>query len=400
MKNYDSLSYSESLKQGQLLHGAFIFTVLLGYFVTFGRMDIPLSDPRAIALIVTAVLYCVIGVLGFEWVERREDHKWFLLYFAVQVALASGAIWISPIFSALWLMVLPLVSHAVMVYSLRWTPVIIVVAIGVFVLPSGILVGDEDATGTLLGLVSGVLFVIVFTRVLVQALASRQEIQRLADRLEALNQQLREYAVQAEELATSKERNRLAREIHDSLGHYLTVINVQLEAARAVLDSDRDAAFQALEKAQSLAKDGLSEVRRSVAALRASPMQDRPLPSAIEGLLEECRAAGIQSELQVSGEVRELPAQIEHALYRVTQEGLTNVRRHARASSVKVKLDYDAAGGVALIISDNGVGVDLENLEEGFGLFGLRERVHMLNGRVTLQSTEPKGSSLEVFIPV
>jgi len=381
------------------LHGAFVFTVLLGYFVTFGRIDVPLSDPISIALIVIAVLYCVIGVLGFEWVERREDRRWFLLYFAVQVALASVAIWISPIFSALWLMVLPLVSHAVMVYSVRWTPVIIAVAIGVFVLPSGILINDEDATGTLLGLVSGVIFVVVFTRVVVQADTSRQEVQRLADRLEAVNQQLREYAVQAEELATSKERNRLAREIHDSLGHYLTVINVQLEAARAVLDSDQQAAYQALEKAQTLAKDGLSEVRRSVAALRASPMEGRPLTTAIERLVEECQESGIRCEWKVSGEVRELPAQIEHAIYRAVQEGLTNVRKHARASCVKVQLDYAAENEISLLIEDNGVGVDLDKDEDGFGLFGLRERVHLLNGRVSLHGAKPDGARLEVVIP-
>jgi signal transduction histidine kinase len=336
--------------------------------------------------------------MGFEWIERREDRRWFLLYFAVQISLASVAIWISPIFSALWLMVLPLVSHAAMVYSTRWIPLIIAVAIGVFVLPSGILVNDEDATGTLLGLVSGVLFVIVFTRVLVQADTSRQEVQRLADRLEALNQQLREYAVQAEELATSKERNRLAREIHDSLGHYLTVINVQLEAARAVLDSDQQSAYQALEKAQTLAKDGLSEVRRSVAALRASPMEGQPLTTAIGRLVEECQESGVRCEWKVSGVVRELPAQIEHALYRAVQEGLTNVRKHARASFVKVCLDYTEEE-LILSVEDNGVGFDLDKIEDGFGLFGLRERVALLDGRVSLRTTKPDGARLEVVIP-
>ncbi len=400
MKNYKSSSYSETLREGRLLHGAFIFTVLLGIIVTFSANAIALTDPITFAMIAIAVMYCVFGVWGFEWVERRENRGWFLLYFGIQVALASVELWISPTFAALWLMVLPLVSHAVMVFSPRWIPVIIAVAIAIFVIPSGILINDEDFTGTLLGLISGVIFVVVFTRVLVQAETSRQEVQRMAERLEALNQQLREYVVQAEELATTKERNRLAREIHDSLGHYLTVINVQLEAARVVLDTDRDAAYQALEKAQSLAKNGLSEVRRSVAALRASPMEGRPLTSAIESLLEECRTTGIQSELYVSGEVRELPAQTEHALYRAAQEGLTNVSKHARASSVKVQLDYAAEGGITLVVEDNGVGVNLEKMEEGFGLFGLRERVHMLNGRVTLQSTAPKGSSLEVFIPV
>ena len=398
--NTDQMPKSMKLQQGHILHGVFAFTVLLGFVVTFSQTDIDPLSPVGIALISICVVYSTIGTFGFEWVERRDEDRWYLVYFIAQISLASTAILITPYFAQLWLMVLPLVSHAVMVVPPRWTPAILLFTIMVFVFPTEILAEGEAGIGTFLGISSGVVFVGIFTHVLAQAERARVQMQQMAQRLDGLNQQLREYAVQAEELATTKERNRLAREIHDSLGHYLTVINVQLEAARAVLDSDRDAAYKALEKAQSLAKDGLSEVRRSVAALRASPMQDRPLPSAIEGLLEECRAAGIQSEMHVSGEVRELPAQTEHALYRVAQEGLTNVRRHARASSVKVKLDYEVDGGIALIISDNGVGVDLENLEEGFGLFGLRERVHMLNGRVNLQSAEPKGSSLEVFIPV
>jgi len=398
--NTDQVPQFTKSKQGRILHSVFVFTVLLGYVITFSYVDIQPSSTVGVALIGICAVYILLGTFGFEWIEQQDDRRWYIPYFVVQIALVITAVAISPYFAQLWLMVLPLVSHAVMVVPSRWTPVVIVVTIGYFVFPSGILTETRDNMGNFLGISSGVIFVGFFTHVMAQAERARKQVQRMAQRLEGLNQQLREYAVQAEELATTKERNRLAREIHDSLGHYLTVINVQLEAARTVLDSDREAAYQALEKAQSLAKDGLSEVRRSVAALRASPMEDRPLTSAIEGLLEECRAAGIQGQLDISGEVRELPAQAEHALYRAVQEGLTNVCKHARASCVKVQLDYAAAGGIVLVIEDNGVGVDLEKGEEGFGLFGLRERVHLLDGRVTLHSAEPEGSSLEVFIPV
>jgi len=394
------ITKTTKLPQAHILHGVFAFTVLLGYIVTFSQFDIEPFSPVGMALIAICLIYIVIGTFGFEWVERQDDRRWYVVYFAVQIALVTLAIVISPYFAQLWLIVLPLVSHAVMALPPRWTPVILLFTIMVFVYPSEILAEGEGGIGNFLGISSGVVFVGIFTHVLAQADRARGQMQQMAERLEGMNQQLREYAVQAEELATTKERNRLAREIHDSLGHYLTIINVQLEAARVVLDTDRDAAYQALEKAQSLAKDGLSEVRRSVAALRASPMECRPLPVAIEGLLEECRTAGIQGKLQITGEERELPAQADHTLYRAAQEGLTNVCKHARASSVKVQLDYAAEGGITLVVEDNGVGVNLEKMEEGFGLFGLRERVHMLNGRVTLQSTAPKGSSLEVFIPV
>lgn len=398
--NTDQVPQSTKLQQGRILHGVFAFTVLLGYVVTFSYVDIQPFSPVGIALIAICVVYIVIGTFGFEWVERQDRDRWYLVYFAVQVALAGSAIIISPYFAQLWLMVLPLVSHAVMVAPPRWTPAILLFTIMVFVFPSEILVEGMSNIGNFLGISSGVVFVGIFTHVLAQADRARLQMQQMAERLDGLNQQLREYAVQAEELATTKERNRLAREIHDSLGHFLTVINVQLEAARVVLDSDQQAAYRALEKAQTLVKDGLSEVRRSVAALRASPMEGQPLTKAIERLVEECQESGIRCEWKVSGEVRELPARIEHALYRAVQEGLTNVRKHARASSVKVELDYAAENEVSLLIEDNGVGLDLDKVEDGFGLFGLRERVHLLNGRVSLRGAKSEGASLEVVIPV
>lgn len=398
--NTDQVPQSTKLQQGRILHGVFAFTVLLGYVVTFSYVDIQPFSPVGIALIAICVVYIVIGTFGFEWVERQDRDRWYLVYFAVQVALAGSAIIISPYFAQLWLMVLPLVSHAVMVAPPRWTPAILLFTIMVFVFPSEILVEGMSNIGNFLGISSGVVFVGIFTHVLAQADRARLQMQQMAERLDGLNQQLREYAVQAEELATTKERNRLAREIHDSLGHFLTVINVQLEAARVVLDSDQQAAYRALEKAQTLVKDGLSEVRRSVAALRASPMEGQPLTTAIERLVEECQESGIRCEWKVSGEVRELPARIEHALYRAVQEGLTNVRKHARASSVKVELDYAAENEVSLLIEDNGVGLDLDKVEDGFGLFGLRERVHLLNGRVSLRGAKSEGASLEVVIPV
>src|SRR6266436_769059 len=120
----------------------------------------------------------------------------------------------------------------------------------------------------------GIVFVVVFTRVAASERAARTELAKA-------NQQLRDHAAQVEELATTKERNRLAREIHDTLGHYLTVVNVQIGAAQTILGQDRSRALDHLAKAQTLTQDGLAEVRRSVATLRSSPTESRPLPQAL-----------------------------------------------------------------------------------------------------------------------
>jgi signal transduction histidine kinase len=205
--------------------------------------------------------------------------------------------------------------------------------------------------------------------------------------------------VQVEELATAKERNRLAREIHDSLGHYLTVINVQIEAARAVIGNDPPRALDALRKAQSLAQEGLADVRRSVAALRASPTEDRPLPEALAALAAENRASGLLTELAVTGAPRPLPPQTELTLYRAMQEGLTNIRKHARAARVDITLDYGDNERVRLVVHDNGVGDSPDGRPGGYGLLGVRERTHLLGGEVRIRSAEGQGFTLEVELP-
>jgi signal transduction histidine kinase len=202
--------------------------------------------------------------------------------------------------------------------------------------------------------------------------------------------------VQIEDLATVKERNRLAREIHDGLGHYLTVVNVQIEAARAVLESDRPRALDALHKAQSLAQEGLAEVRRSVAALRASPVKNRPLPETVKMLVDEGRAAGLAVKLVIEGEPRLLSAPAELTLYRAAQEGLTNVRKHSSATSAEVLLDYQNEG-VRLVVHDDGGGTD--DPSGGFGLLGVRERVYLLGGSVDVRTALGQGFTLEVEVP-
>jgi signal transduction histidine kinase len=232
-------------------------------------------------------------------------------------------------------------------------------------------------------------FVAVFTRV---AASERDARNALAE----ANQLLRDHASQVEELATTKERNRLAREIHDSVGHYLTVVNVQIGAARTMLDQDRSRALEHLATAQSLTQEGLAEVRHSVAALRASPTESRPLPEALTSLVDQWRAAGLNASFRQSGTVRTLRPQSNLTLYRAGQEALTNVAKHANATIVSVRLNY-VEDRTRLTIEDNGVGAT--DSEGGFGLLGIRERVQLLNGSVRVSTDAGKGFILEVEVP-
>jgi len=237
---------------------------------------------------------------------------------------------------------------------------------------------------------TGIVFVVVFTRV---AASERDARTALAE----ANRLLRDHAAQVEELATTKERNRLAREIHDSLGHYLTVVNVQIGAAQAIIEQDRPRALDHLSNAQALTQEGLAEVRHSVAALRASPTESRPLPEALARLAEQWNAAGLRTRFAVAGTARSLTPQVNLTLYRAAQEALTNVGKHAHATNVDLHLDYRDEDSVHLSVKDDGVGSD--NSEGGFGLLGVRERVQQLSGAVRVRTDSGKGFALEVELP-
>ncbi len=399
MKTLEEAQSQSTTTSDRAMYLVLVLVVLAGYVPTLFMIKEPLTSPIILTMLALGALFIFIGVFVFEWIARQDRLSLFLAYFLIQLAIATIAVYIIPESGNLWLMALPLVGQAVLALPRRWLIFYSVLVVAAFIIPGGFLYGWDDALASILGYTAGVVFVLVFTQVYANELKARTEIQHLAARLEDMNRQLGTYAVQVEELATAKERNRLAREIHDSLGHFLTVVNVQLEAAQAVFESDPTTAQDALAKAQALTKEGLAEVRRSVAALRASPMEGRPLEAAIETLLEKSRATGMLVDLRVSGQVRELAPQIEHTLYRAAQEGLTNVHKHARASHATLHLDYSAEESVSLILEDNGVGLDPESLAEGFGLLGLRERVKILGGDITTTSEHAQGTRLEVRIP-
>jgi signal transduction histidine kinase len=152
-----------------------------------------------------------------------------------------------------------------------------------------------------------------------------------------------------------------------------------------------------LSKAQSLTQEGLGEVRRSVAALRASPTESRPLPEALAKLVEQWNATGLRATLSIEGSQRQLTPQADLTLYRAAQEALTNVGQHAGASRVDLILNYRAPESVLLHVDDDGVGSN--NSSEGFGLLGVRERAQLLGGEVRVHTESGKGFRLEVELP-
>jgi signal transduction histidine kinase len=233
---------------------------------------------------------------------------------------------------------------------------------------------------------------------LLQERRAREETQHLLRELAKSNDQLTRYAAEVAQLATMRERNRIAREIHDSLGHYLAVIGVQLEKAIAFDAVNQEEARLAVKAAKRLTDDALTEVRSSVGALRET---DEPftLESALKALVQNMRQSGLAVNLRWRGDEDGFSEQQLLTLFRAAQEGLTNVQKHAGAQQVLIEVSLDAETAT-LRLADDGVGFDQRAIQSGgYGLQGLRERVELVQGEMTLDRSPAGGAQLVVVLP-
>ncbi len=238
--------------------------------------------------------------------------------------------------------------------------------------------------------------VLLFLQLLVNAiLAERQSREQLA----LANAQLRQYALRIEDIATLQERNRIAREIHDSLGHALTVLNLHLEAALKLQQSDPKTATEFLADAKQLGSTALEEVRLSVASLRSDPLQGQTLADAIASLTDEFqRSTGISPQCRFNQQ-RALPPEVKTAVYRIVQEALTNIYKYAEATEVNVELTATATE-LHLTIADNGKGFDRDRNTTGFGLAGMRERTLALGGHFEIVTAPRAGCQIIATLPL
>lgn len=206
-------------------------------------------------------------------------------------------------------------------------------------------------------------------------------------------QQAASLAEQVEMLAADLERTRIARDIHDSLGHTLTTLDVQLELAQTLHTVDPDRALQALNRSKALASRSLQEVRRAVSTMRQGKFD---LSAALGALVEQIH----QSEISIQSHIDlpQLPLQVSQQIYLIVKEGLANIQKHSQASVVKLWAQTTPEG-MTLGLSDNGVGFEVQAPTSGFGLRGMQERVLLLKGQMTIYSTIGKGTLIQVTIP-
>ena len=237
---------------------------------------------------------------------------------------------------------------------------------------------------------------LVFVLVLMNTVLSERQSR---DKLEIANEKLRQYALKIENQATLEERNRIAREIHDSLGHSLTALNLQLETALKLSKSDIPRAMTFLATAKELGSKALQDVRQSVSTMRSHPLQGQTLEQAIPILAADFqRSTGVLPNCQISI-IAPLSMEISTPIYRIIQESFTNISKYAQATEVKLELTTTLEN-LKLIIQDNGSGFDVEQNTTGFGLQSMRDRTLSLRGEFYIHSSYNAGCQIIVNIPL
>jgi two-component system, NarL family, sensor kinase len=207
----------------------------------------------------------------------------------------------------------------------------------------------------------------------------------------------------SQQLGAVEERNRLAREIHDTLAQGLAATAMQIETADALLEGNADPqrVRQTLQHALDMVRGNLEEARRSVMDLRAAPLEGRTLAEALPTLARDVgEKAGLHVESEIVGAQRPLAMRIEAGLFRIAQEAISNVIRHAQAKRLIVEL-VATPEAVRLVVEDDGLGFDPDQVPRGrFGLIGINERAHLLGGTAELCSSPGTGTRLEVRVPL
>jgi signal transduction histidine kinase len=293
----------------------------------------------------------------------------------------------------LYLMVFFVISaNAMTIYStwvgVLWIIILALISSVAFILREGI----QEGLFTMLIYGGGYFFFGMFGRAMMEARLEREKSQQLYE-------ELQDYVYKVEELAVTKERNRLAREMHDSLGHRLTVAAVQLEGAQRLIKKDPPKAEEMVGTVREQVKQSLHELRQTVAALREPVETGFSIQEALERLIVSFeQATGLTANVAIS-DLPSLGEKLRLVLYRTVQEALTNVQKHAEAKQVWLNL-HAQDGELKLLVSDNGKGLSKNAEENGFGLRGIRERVTQVGGTCFLEDHPGGGTQIAVNIPL
>ncbi len=376
---------------------AFALIVLASYFPIFNVL--PTASPFEIVLLIfTGTAYIMMGIYGYGFCVQSPSMLVKVAYILVQLPLGGMLIYLGRGAGFNAMILLPLAGHSVVLFKQSLMLFANLAIIATYLITRLQFISSlDDIWASMPIFLAGQMFIVAFTQMAANAENARTQVERLVDEIAAANERLREYAQQVEELTITKERNRMAREIHDGVGHFLTTVNIQIKAAIAVMENDPKKALKSLKIAQNQAQQALVDVRQSVAALRSTVEEYLPLPQRIEHIISNSQVDGLLVNFECTGTPRPLSPQVELTVYRAVQEGINNTQKHAKASEMTIKLWYTDNQTVVLEMADNGIGIN--KIKEGFGLLGLKERANLLHGYLTIQSGKKQGFNIRLEIP-
>src|SRR4051794_4414999 len=342
------------------------------------------ADMLARLLIVAlCILFGLVYRFGYYAISTPRHAA---LYFTLQTLLLTCLITVARTSDVFGLLFFTLGIQAVLTWPTRMAIVWLVLF---YLIDSGGALLYRGQAGIVNVLFNAAVFVLtfVFANSLRQTEIARDQNQQLLEDLRAAQRQV-------QDLAVAEERNRLARELHDSVKQQVFATIMQLGAARVLLERDPNAARVHLIEAEQLAQQSGAELSLLIHELRPVALGDKGLVAAIQSYAADwSRQSKIEANVRARGSGTLMPA-AEHALVRVTQEALANVARHSHASAVTVDIEL-AAGAATLTIADNGCGFDMGMGSRGVGLDSMRERLEALGGRLSVNSSLGTGTTIE-----
>lgn len=238
-------------------------------------------------------------------------------------------------------------------------------------------------------------FVFLFFSIKAQ-IREKLEIKKLNKKLQEKNSALKDYSVKIEELAKSKERNRVAQEIHDSLGHSITALIMHLDFLEKVINKDNEKVKKIVVKAQSLARESMNNLRKAVYTLKED-CTSKGLISSINDIIKNISCNNeIDIEFRFSDSIEDITPELKNIIFRIIQEGLTNSIKHGNAKKIRISI-LKSSDNIKVVIDDNGRGCN--NIVKGNGLMGIDEKIRNLKGEVSYVSKD-KGFKIEILIPL
>ena len=248
----------------------------------------------------------------------------------------------------------------------------------------------------MLGLINTLVFILYMVVLTITQTSEKERILRLNSQLQAANRTPEEYAEEQVRMTETRERNRLAREIHDTLGHSLTGIITGIEACIMLMDIAPEATKEQLRAIAEVARGGITDVRHSVNALRPDALENLELRRALEKLVEKSeRSTGVKVDFTFPEDLQMLDQDEEDVLYRIVQESITNAIRHGHASQIRIEITR-SGNDLKIHIEDNGVGCD--EIHSGFGLHHMQERIDMLKGSLSYSGSN--GFVIDAVVPI